>query len=172
MKKDAESGYKIVDDLIRELFQYKNCATINCTPNSLKIFNSWTKKQKTNSFGMQYQYCLMFQIPHQKSHHLSQSKLDQWCQTWRKLLQRVLTNLLTSYKIFLQLQSKSTSVTHHRKRDWSKRSRHWEQSPVSQYDLLKLKTYKKTHCLIYPSIAFSNYGDTLVFHIWWCNAPK
>ena len=45
MKKDAEIGYKIVDKMIWELFQYKGCATINCPPNTLKILNSWTKKQ-------------------------------------------------------------------------------------------------------------------------------
>ena len=45
-------------------------------------------------------------------------------------------------------------------------------SPVSQHEPLRFKTYKETHCLIYPSSAFSNYGDTLLFHVWWCNAPK
>ena len=93
------------------------------------------------------------------------------------------------------------SVTHYRKRDWSKEYRHWEQnvgensnsqsqetklqlihypidncstcsdllkvdnlpetSPVSHYELLRFKTYKETHCLIYPSIAFSNFVQTM-----------
>ena len=46
MRKEAESGHKIVDVMIWELFQYKSCATINCAPNTLKILNSWTKKPK------------------------------------------------------------------------------------------------------------------------------
>ena len=46
MKNDAERGYKIVDEMIWELFQYKSCATINCASNTLKILNSWTKKPK------------------------------------------------------------------------------------------------------------------------------
>ena len=48
--------------------------------------------------------------------------------TMKKLLWRVLNNLLMSYKISLQLQSKAKSVTHHRKRDWSERHRQWEQT--------------------------------------------
>ena len=36
-----------------------------------------------------------------------------------------------------------------------------ETSPVSQYELLRFKTYKETHCLIYPSITFSNFVQTM-----------
>ena len=34
-------------------------------------------------------------------------------------------------------------------------------SPVSQYEPLRFKTYKEIHCLIYPSISFSNFVQTM-----------
>ena len=36
-----------------------------------------------------------------------------------------------------------------------------ETSPFAQYECLRFKTYKETQCLIYPSIAFSNFVQTI-----------
>ena len=36
-----------------------------------------------------------------------------------------------------------------------------ETSPASQYELLRFKIYKETHYQIYPSIAFSNFVQTI-----------
>ena len=63
MKKEVESGYKIIDEMIWQLFQFKNCATINCALKHFEDSQFIKKKQKVNSFGIQYQYCLMFQTP-------------------------------------------------------------------------------------------------------------
>ena len=47
-----------------------------------------------------------------------------------------------------------------------------ETSPISQYELLRFKTYKDTFFNIPKYCLLKLYKNTLLFHIWWCNAPK
>ena len=70
MIRDAENGFKTQDMMICSRFQYTNCTIMNYAPNILKTHSSQIQKQKTDSFEMQYQHYLMFQIHHQRLHQL------------------------------------------------------------------------------------------------------
>ena len=80
MKKDVESEYNIVDEISESRFNTK-AVLLPIMHQKLWRFSIYEQRNKQpHPFGMQNQHCLMFQIPHEKSYNLRQSKLDQWYQ--------------------------------------------------------------------------------------------
>ena len=109
----------------------KSCPTINCTPNILKILNSWTRNKYKLIWNAIAHY-LKFQPP-SKDTPSWPIKVWSMISTMKKTFVKSTDQPVNILQYMPSTSKWSKFVTHHRKRDWSERHRYLRQNFIEQY---------------------------------------